>query len=127
VGGVYHIRVRGAGRGGGSTLQIVADLVLKLLAVDAASAAARAGRVAALDHEIFDDAVENCVVVVAARGERGEVLAGFRGVARVELYEDRALVLVLALVWRGVVWEGKGACLPSWSRELRLLTFWWSR
>jgi hypothetical protein len=57
--------------------------------------------------------VEDGPVVVAARGERREVLAGFRGVAGVELYEDRALVFLVLVLggWGGEWnWRGKGAC-----------------
>lgn len=51
------------------------DLIREFLAVDAGAAAARACWVSALDHEVGDYAVEDCVVVVVARGERCEVLA----------------------------------------------------
>lgn len=68
-----------------------ADLVLELFAVHGAAAAAGAGRVAALDHEGGDDAVEDCVVVVAAGGEGAEVSAGAGGVLGVEFYDYIAL------------------------------------
>lgn len=56
-------------------LQLGGDLVLELLAVDGGAAAAGAGGVAGLDHEVGDDAVDEEVVIVAALGEGGEVLA----------------------------------------------------
>lgn len=56
-------------------LQSWMDLVCELFAVDGAAAAAGAGRVAGLEHEVWDYAVEDYVVVVAALGEGGEVLA----------------------------------------------------
>lgn len=51
------------------------DLVFELVAVDGATAAAGAGGVAGLEHEVGDDAVEEDVVVVAALCEGGEVFA----------------------------------------------------
>ena len=54
----------------------VVELVLELAAEDGLAAAAGAGGVAALDHEVGDDAVEDDVVVSASVGEAGEVLAG---------------------------------------------------
>lgn len=50
-------------------------LVLEGLAVDGAAASARARGVAALDHEVLDDAVEGDAVVVALGGELLEVAA----------------------------------------------------
>lgn len=51
-------------------------LVFEFLAVDGGPAAAGARGVASLEHEVWDDAVEEEGVVVAARGEGGEVCAG---------------------------------------------------
>ena len=51
-------------------------LVRELVAKDGAATAAGAGGVAGLEHEVWDDAVEDDIVVVAALGEGGEVLAG---------------------------------------------------
>lgn len=67
------------------------DLVLELFAVDGAAAAAGAGGVAALDHEVGDDAVEDGVVEVAAAGERRKVFASLGGVVGVQLDGERAL------------------------------------
>ena len=65
-------------------LQRRIDLVFELFAVDGSAAAAGAGGVAGLQHEVWDYAVEDDVVVVAALGEGGEVVAGLedRGSAR---------------------------------------------
>lgn len=52
------------------------EFVFEFRPVDATAAAAGARRVAALDHEAFDDAVEDYVVVFAGVGEGGEVFAG---------------------------------------------------
>lgn len=49
------------------------------------AAAAGAGWVAGLEHEVGDYAVDRGVVVVSAAGEGREVLAGFGGVGCVEL------------------------------------------
>ena len=76
------------------TLQPGMDLVLELVAVDARPATSRARRVAALDHEVRDHAVEDHVVVVAALGEGREVLARLWGVLVVELYYYRSLYVV---------------------------------
>lgn len=82
----------GWGKNGGiHTLQVIADLVLELFTVNAAPAAAGPRRVAALDHKVLDDAVEDGVVVVAALCEGGEVLARLGRVLVVQLHEDRAL------------------------------------
>lgn len=51
-------------------------LVFELFGVDGTAAAAGAGGVAGLEHEVGDYAVEEDVVVVAALGEGGEVFAG---------------------------------------------------
>ena len=77
--------------GGYSTLQLGTDLILEFFTIDAAAAAARARRVAALDHEVGNDAVEDGAVVVAARGERREVLARLGRVLRVQLDDNGAL------------------------------------
>lgn len=69
---------------GPGMLQRRIDLVFELFAVDGSAAAAGAGGVAGLQHEVWDYAVEDDVVVVAALGEGGEVVAGLedRGSAR---------------------------------------------
>lgn len=67
------------------------DFVVEFVAVDGGAAAPRARGVAALDHEVWDDAVEDCGGEVAAAGEAGEVVAGFWGVGCVELEGDCAL------------------------------------
>lgn len=54
----------------------VVEFIFELAAEDGLAAAAGAGGVAALDHEVGDDAVEDDVVVFAGVGEAGEVLAG---------------------------------------------------
>ena len=67
------------------------DFVFKLLAVDGRPAATGSRGVAALDHEIFDDAVEDGGVEVPPVGEGGEVFAGFGGVGGVEFEGKCAL------------------------------------
>ena len=57
-------------------LQARIDLIFKLFTVDGSAAAAGAGRIAGLQHEVWNYAVEDDVVVVAALGEGGEVGAG---------------------------------------------------
>lgn len=59
-----------------SVPQRAVDLVVEGAAPDGLAATARAGGVAALQHEIGDDAVEDDAVVFAGVGEGGEVLAG---------------------------------------------------
>ena len=59
-------------------LQSRIDLIFELFAVDGSAAAAGTGRVAGLEHEVWDYAVEDDVVVVAALGEGGEVVAGLK-------------------------------------------------
>lgn len=78
--GVGHAQDAGAG-----VPQLGGDLVGEAVAVDGGAAAAGARRVAALHHEGRDHAVEDDAVVVAARGEGAEVLAGARRVRGVEL------------------------------------------
>ena len=53
-------------------------LVLEFLSVYRTAAAACACGVAGLEHEVGDYAVEDYVVVVAALGEGGEILASLR-------------------------------------------------
>lgn len=78
------------------------DLVLEFLAVDGGAAAAGAGRVAALDHEGRDDAVEGRRVVVPPLGEREEVGACLGGVRGVQFEGDGALLLFVARARRRV-------------------------
>lgn len=73
------------------TPQIAADLILKLIAVDAGPATARPRRVTTLDHKVLDDAMEDGIVVVATRGECRKVLARLGRVLVVELDDDGAL------------------------------------
>src|SRR5690606_35565422 len=72
-------------------LQLRRALVLERLAPDRLPAAAGAGRVAALDHEVRDDAVEDDAVVVAVFDVGDEILASERSDLRVELELDLAL------------------------------------
>jgi len=63
-----------------SVLQVCTNLVLELLAVDRSAAATSASRITALYHKIGDNAMEDGAIVVVARGEGREVLAGLGGV-----------------------------------------------
>lgn len=101
--GVLELRRLGGGGGGGGWYQ--GDLVLEFLAVDGGAAAAGAGRVAALDHEGGDDAVEGRRVVVPALGEGEEVGAGLGGVRGVQFEGDGALLLLVAPRARHQGWE----------------------
>ena len=99
----------------------------------AASAGAR--RVAALEHEVGDDAVENRAVVEVVVREEDEVVNGLGRVGRVELDLDVALgggdrgLVALARVdlhgGRGVVllhgvgWRGRGEASGARSRQRR--------
>lgn len=71
--------------------QLRADLVVELVAPDAAAAPAGTGGVARLHHEAGDDAVEDDIVVVPPLAERGEVLARPRRVPAIQLERDGAL------------------------------------
>ena len=57
-------------------LQSRIDLIFELVVVDRSAAATGTGRIAGLEHEIWDYAVEDDVVVVPALGEGREVVAG---------------------------------------------------
>ena len=57
-------------------LQSWVDLVFEFFSEDGAAAAAGAGGIAGLEHEVGDYAVEDDFVVIASLGEGGEVLAG---------------------------------------------------
>lgn len=72
-------------------LQVRLDLIFKFLAVDRASTSSCAGRVTTLDHEVWDYAVEDDAIVVAALGELREVLACLRRMLFVEFDSDEAL------------------------------------
>ena len=67
------------------------DLVFEFLTVNGATSPACACRVAGLNHEGWDDTVEDDVVVVAALRECPDVLAGLWGVVVVELEGDGTL------------------------------------
>jgi hypothetical protein len=87
-------RVGHAQDAGARVLQTWIDLVLKFLAKDGASSATGPCRIATLNHEVGDDAVEDGVVIVAATDEGGEIVAGLWGVRGVQLKNERALQLV---------------------------------
>lgn len=53
-------------------------LILELFTINGSAATPGTGGVAGLQHEVRDDAVEDYVVVVAALGEGGEVIAGLK-------------------------------------------------
>ena len=72
-------RIRHAQHARTGMFEIRVDLVGEFLAEDGAAAAAGAGGVAGLDHEVRDDAVDEDIVVVASGGEGGKVLAGLEG------------------------------------------------
>jgi dihydroorotase-like cyclic amidohydrolase len=71
-------------------LQRRMDLVLKLGAIDRGTAAAGAGGITTLNHEVGNDPVEGTAVVVAALSEGKEVRAGARSVVSVKLHGDAA-------------------------------------
>ena len=52
------------------------ELAVGLLGEDGPASLPRARGVASLDHEALDVAVEACSIVVAAGGQRQEILAG---------------------------------------------------
>lgn len=54
--------------------EFIDEFVLKVFAVNALTALARACRIPALDHKALNVAVEHCVVVVVAGTQREEVL-----------------------------------------------------
>ena len=74
-------------------LQARIDLVFELFTVDRGTTSAGAGGVAGLQHEVWDYAVEDDVVVVATLGEGGEVGAGLTTSLSVRRrrYEDSEL------------------------------------
>lgn len=60
-------------------LQRRRDFILEFLAVDRLAASSGAGRVAGLDHEVGDYAVEDYAVVVTPARKGFEVFAGLEG------------------------------------------------
>src|SRR4051812_14892048 len=86
---------------------VLVELVLELVA---GPAAAGPRRVAALDHEVGNDAVEDQAVVEAVARELDEVLDGLRSLVRVELDLDRAMVRMQRCVHRSVSASGSIAC-----------------
>src|SRR5436190_609180 len=84
-----RVRARVRHREGAPLDLVVVELVLELVA-----GAARAGarRVAALDHEVRDDPVEDHAVVEALAGQLDEVLDGPRRGPGIELELDHALI-----------------------------------
>lgn len=84
-------RVGHAQDAGARVLQARIDLVLKLLAKDGASSATGSRGIAALDHKVGNDAVEDGVVIVAATDKGGKIVAGLWGVRSVQLKNERTL------------------------------------
>ena len=84
------------------------DLVLVELVLEGVPGATRSRprRVAALDHEVRDDAVEDELVVETVARELDEVVDGLRRVLRVELDVDRPVVRVQGGVHRSVSASG---------------------
>lgn len=97
-------RVRHGKHAGAGVPQRRADFVGKGRTPAGCAAAAGSGGVACLDHEVRDDAVHRRVVVVAAAGEGGEVLACLGGVGCVELQREGALLWGLASCAMGEGW-----------------------
>lgn len=82
---------------GAAVLQIRMDLVGELLTVDTGAAATGAGRIAALDHEVADDAMEDGVVVVAATRQLGEIAARVGRMLPVQLDGDFAQAVITGI------------------------------
>src|SRR5207237_10511582 len=81
----------GVGHGQGAALELVGVALGLVLELVARPAAAGALGVAALDHEVFDDAVKREAVVEFLAGEEDEIVDGLRGVLREQLADDPAL------------------------------------
>ena len=90
------VRIHGAGHGqhAAGVLEVVFEAVARELTLDAVARAAHAGagRVAALDHEAGDDAVEDHAVIKALFDQTDKVTHGVRRDLRVELGADDAAV-----------------------------------
>ena len=78
--------------------------------------------IAALNHEIWNDAVENDSIVVAILHVSSEILACFWGVIRIKLYFDRSLIgfqFDLGAAHRGLVlWSAFGLGKDKSGRQL---------
>ena len=79
-----------------SVLQGRTDLVGELFSIDARAASTGTRGITTLDHEVWDNAVEDDIIVVAALGEGRKVLAGLGGMVVVELDRDGTLRLLSA-------------------------------
>jgi len=66
-------------------LQRLLNLIFELFAVDGTTASTGSGRIACLNHEVWDDTVEDDVIVVASLGESCKVLASFGRMVGVKL------------------------------------------
>ena len=97
--GAGAVGVLGAGHGDGASgvAEGVVDAVLGKLALDfcIGAAGAVAQRIAALDHEAFNDAVEGQAVVEAGFGKGDEVCNADGGGTAVQLKGDAAVVFYL--------------------------------
>ena len=71
--------------------QFRVNLVFEFVTVNRGATTAGASRIARLNHEVWNYAMEDYAVVVAALGKRCEVLAGFRRVVVVDLDGYRTL------------------------------------
>ena len=71
--------------------QFWVNLVFEFVTVNRGAATAGAGRIARLNHKVWNYAMEDYAVVVAALGKCCEVLAGFRRVVVVEFDGYRTL------------------------------------
>lgn len=78
--GIRHRQDPGAG-----VLQIGVEFIGKRCSVNGRSAAAGTGRVAALDHKVLDDTMEDRVVVVSTTDQFGEIATSVWGMLPVQL------------------------------------------
>lgn len=67
-------------------LQVTMQFVAKLCSVYGGSTSTRSSRIAALNHEVPDDSVEDHIIVVAAPGQLGKVPARVGGMFPVEFH-----------------------------------------
>lgn len=72
-------------------LQSRIDLIFELLAVDGSATAAGTGRIAGLQHEIWDYTMEDNVIVVAALSEGGEVGASLETASQYQAARSKEL------------------------------------
>lgn len=100
----------GHGKSSLEVSQSWSEFILEFLSVDTLPSSPRRSRVSSLDHEVLDDSMKHCCVIVSLSSESDKVRAGFRSLFREELDLDSSESCFdygnsIALLWKISLWH----------------------